>query len=559
MNFAHRYLSSFCLGAFLLSSGSVIAQELAADKANLKGYQISKLQVGPGDWPQWGGSSLRNNTPVGKNIPTDWDVDTGKNIKWRAKLGSQTYSGPVVANGKVYVGTNNAGGYIERFPWNFNEQVDLGVLLCFDEETGKFLWQHSNKKLKTGRKHDWPYQGIVSVPLIDGDRLWYVTNRGEVVCLDTEGFRDKENDGPFQKEDVEAEREADVVWKFDMMAELGISQHNICSCSLTSAGDILFVVTSNGVDESHINIPAPNAPAFFAINKNTAEVLWTDDSPNKGLLHGSWSSPAYAVLGGRPQVLFPGGDGWLYSFDPKGDGRGHSQLLWKFDCNPKEAKWDLGGHGTRNAFITMPVIYDNKVYVATGKDPEHGDGPGQLCCIDPTKKLDGSDVSPTVAVDADGKPLPLRKMQRVDPEAGEAAKPNPDSAMVWKYESFDIDGNRDLDFYETMHRSLGHVAIKDDLLFIADFDGLLHCVNAQTGRPHWTHDVFAACWMASPLIVEDKVYVGDEDGDVAIFRLSPKKEILNTVTMDIMIYTTPIVANNVLFIANKNTLFAIAK
>ncbi len=290
--------------------------------------------------------------PSGKNIPTDWDVDSGKNIKWKAKLGSQTYSGPVVANGKVYVGTNNAGGYIERFPWNDFVQVDLGVLLCFDEQTGEFLWQHSNKKLKTGRKHDWPMQGIVSVPLIDGERLWYVTNRGEVVCLDTEGFRDKENDGPFQQEDVEAENEADVVWKFDMMGELGISQHNMCTCSLTSAGEILFVVTSNGVDESHVNIPKPNAPAFFAMNKHTAEVLWTDESPNKGLLHGSWSSPAYAVLGGRPQVLFPGGDGWLYSFDPQGDGRGHSKLLWKFDCNPKEAKWILGGRGNRNPYIT---------------------------------------------------------------------------------------------------------------------------------------------------------------------------------------------------------------
>ena len=546
-------------GLFLFSVGPVDAQQLAADEANLKGYHLPKLQVGPGDWPQWGGSSLRNNTPVGQNIPADWDVETGKNIKWRARLGSMTYSSPVVANGKVYVGSNNGAGYINRFPWNDRNQVDLGVLLCFDEETGKFLWQHSNEKLKTGRRHDWPFQGIVSVPLIDGERLWYVTNRGEVVCLDTEGFRDKDNDGPYQKEEVQAEDEADVVWKFDMMGELGISQHNMCTCSLTSAGEILFVVTSNGVDESHINIPAPNAPAFFAMNKHTAEILWTDDSPNKGLLHGSWSSPAYAVLGGQPQVLFPGGDGWLYSFDPQGDGRGKSKLLWKFDCNPKKSKWRLGGRGNRNPYITMPVIYDNKVYVATGQDPEHGEGPGHLWCIDPAKKLDGSDVSPTLAVDANGKPLPFRKKQLVDPEAGETARPNPDSAMVWQYESFDLDGNGKIEWEETMHRSCGHVTIKDDLLFIAEFDGLVHCVNAQTGQPHWTHDLLSACWAASPLIVEGKVYIGNEDGDVTIFRLSAKKEILNTVNMGNMLYTTPIVANNVLFISNKNTLYAIAK
>jgi outer membrane protein assembly factor BamB len=293
------------------------------------------------------------------------------------------------------------------------------------------------------------------------------------------------------------------------------------------------------------------------MNKHTAKVLWTDTSPNKGLLHGSWSSPAYAVLGGQPQVLFPGGDGWLYSFDPKGDGQGNSKLLWKFDCNPKEATWVLGGRGTRNPYITMPVIYDNKVYVASGQDAEHGEGPGHLWCIDPAKKLDGSDVSPTLAFDAMGKPLPPRRRQVVNPEAGESARSNPNSALVWQYDGFDLNGDGILEFEETMHRSCGHVAIKDDLLFIADFSGLVHCVNAQTGRPHWTHDMFAAAWAASPLIVEGKVYIGDEDGDITIFKLSAKKEILNTINMENSVYTTPIVANNVLFIANKNTLFAI--
>jgi O-antigen ligase len=64
-----------------------------------------------------------------------------------------------------------------------------------------------------------------------------------------------------------------------------------------------------------------------------------------------------------------------------------------------------------------------------------------------------------------------------------------------------------------MHRTCGTVAIKNDLLFVADFSGLFHCLNAKTGEPHWTYDMFAASW-ASPLIVEDRVYIGDEDGDL---------------------------------------------
>ena len=128
----------------------------------------------------------------------DWrlDKDKAKNIKWAASLGSQSYGNPVIANGKIYAGSNNGAGYLKRYP----SDIDLGVLLCFNETDGKFLWQHSNEKLPTGRVHDWPMQGVCATPLVEGKRLWYVTNRGEVVCLDTEGFYDGMDDGPVQNE-----------------------------------------------------------------------------------------------------------------------------------------------------------------------------------------------------------------------------------------------------------------------------------------------------------------------------------------------------------------------
>jgi outer membrane protein assembly factor BamB len=153
---------------------------------------IATLRVGPKDWPSWGGTPYRNNTPAAENIPDSWDLDTGENVLWAAALGSQTYGNPVIANGKVYVGTNNGSGYIKRFPRN----VDLGCLLCFDEKTGEFLWQASSTKLPTGRVHDWPQQGICSTVYCEDSRVWYVTSRGEVVCLDAEGFRDGKNNGP---------------------------------------------------------------------------------------------------------------------------------------------------------------------------------------------------------------------------------------------------------------------------------------------------------------------------------------------------------------------------
>ena len=122
--------------------------------------EISAMRDREHDWPQWGGWSSRNNTPAGTNIPDRWNIEDGTNIKWSAKLGSQSYGNPVVANGKVYVGTNNGAGYLTRYP----ASVDLGCLLCFDEKTGEFLWQHSSNKLPAGRVYDWPQRVSAARP-----------------------------------------------------------------------------------------------------------------------------------------------------------------------------------------------------------------------------------------------------------------------------------------------------------------------------------------------------------------------------------------------------------
>ena len=557
-------VGSTCVGmtvAALLPEERAVAQD-TADKPAAKAEQT-------GDWPQWGGDSKRNNTPTATGIPTNWEIggfdratgewqkEDSENIKWVAPLGSQSYGNPVVADGKIFVGTNNGSGYIDRYP----PKVDLGCLLCFDEETGEFLWQHTSEKLPTGRVHDWPLQGICCAPYVEGDRLWFVTSRGEVRCLDTEGFRDGENNGPYKDEEFTGEKEADVIWVFDMMKELETSQHNMCSCSVTALGDILFVNTSNGVDESHIVIPSTDAPSFMAMDKNTGEVLWTDKSPKTNILHGQWSSPAVATLGGVPQVIFAGGDGWIYSFKADKGKDGEPELLWKFDGNPKTSKWVLGGRGTRNNIIATPVIYDDHVYVAVGQDPEHGEGEGHLWCLDPTKR---GDVSSELAMKIEGSqrvPIDHRRIQAVIEEDGEVAVPNPNSAVIWHYSVYDQDEDGEIDFEETMHRSIGTVTIKDDILYIADFSGLLHCLNAKTGKPNWTYDMFAAAW-GSALIVDGHVYIGDEDGDVAIFKLSPDPEDaepIEEINMGNSVYSTPIVANGVLYIANKTHLFAITQ
>ncbi len=139
---------------------------------------------GTGDWPMWGGTPDRNMVSKMKGAPTKWDVTKKTNVKWVAALGSQTYGNPVVSGGMVFVGTNNEGLRDTEQPG------DRGVLIAFRESDGEFMWQATSEKLAAGRVNDWPFQGVASSPLVEGDRLWYVTNRSEVVCVDTQGFRD---------------------------------------------------------------------------------------------------------------------------------------------------------------------------------------------------------------------------------------------------------------------------------------------------------------------------------------------------------------------------------
>lgn len=531
----------------LLVASLPAADDAAYDPVAEATKTLAPMQVKPTDSPQMGLSHYRNNVSGANGIPTQWDVTSGKNIKWSAKLGSQSYATPVIANGKVFVGTNNANGYIKRFPSN----IDLGVLLCFEEATGKFLWQHSSEKLPAGFVHDWPNLGICSTPYVEGNRLWYVTNRDEITCLDTEGFLDGKNDGPFKEEPNNEKNEADVIWKIDMMAgSIGASPHNACSCSVTALGDVLFVSTSNGVDEAHKVIAQPNAPSFLALNKNTGAILWSDKSPGTNIMHGQWSSPACGKLGGVDQVIFAGGDGWLYSFDVKGEA-GKSKLLWKFDCNPKTSKYMLD-RATRNPLISTPVIYDGLVYVGVGEDFEHGEGNGHLWCVDPTKR---GDVSPTLVFNRkdDKTPIPYKRVQACEPDKGDFERDNENSAMVWHYA-----GANPKKFEETMHRTISSATIKDNLLFISDESGLFHCVDAKTGKPYWTHDMLAAGW-STALIVGGHVYIADADGEISIFKLSKEKDLVAEQNMGNSVFNTAVVSNGVMFIATTSTLYAISE
>src|SRR5438128_569412 len=290
------------------------------------------------DWPQWGGNDPgRNMHSAARGLPDSFDpgklkpgteeVDlrTTRNVKWVAKLGAQSYGNVTVSGGKVFIGTNNES------PRDKKHVGDRSILMVFDEKTGEFLWQLVVPKLISGKVNDWENLGLLSSPTVEGNRVYLVSSRCEVLCLDINGMANG-NDGPFKDEakyvvkDVLLDRgkpterpappiepgpkDADIIWRYDMMDELGVFPHNASNCSVLIVDDIVYVCTSNGQDWTHSNIPSPNSPSFIALNKKTGEFLGEDDAHiGPRIFHGQWSSPSLAQIYGKKLILFGGGDG----------------------------------------------------------------------------------------------------------------------------------------------------------------------------------------------------------------------------------------------------------
>ena len=458
---------------------------------------VTSISASAQDVSMFGNTPSRNMVSDETNILSEWDVATGENVLWSQPVGSQAYGGPVVGNGRVYVGTNNEG---RRDP---AIEGDKGVVMAFESTSGDFLWQMVHPKLTSGRVNDWPLQGVCSTAFMEGDRIYYISNEAHIVCLDARGFKDGENNGPFTDEEFTDDNSGDIIWSYDMIGELDVFPHNLATGSPLIVGDVLYTVTSNGVDEGHVNIPSPFSPDFIAVDKNTGELLWESNPVGENVLHGAWTNPAYGVINGRAQVIFAGGNGVIYSLDAEtGD------LIWEFDCNPKDAEWILGGRGTRNNVLATPVIYDNKVYIGVGQDPEHGEAPGHFYAIDATGTGDVTDTH-----------------------------------TLWHR------GGED--FYRTMSTA----AITDDVLYISSLSGFLHALDPETGEEFWTYDAFAAVW-GSPYVVDGKVFLGDEDGDIVVLRAGQEMEVIGEYNLGAAVYCTPVAQDGVLYILTRNRIWA---
>lgn len=449
----------------------------------------------------FGGTPERNMvTLVAKGLPADWVAQEAgrKNILWVAEIGTRGYTSPIVANGKVFIGTNNGK---PRDPAVAGEKA---VMMCFRQADGQFLWQITHDMPTREVAREAAQDGLCSTPAVEGNRLYYVTPAVEVICADTDGK---------------------VRWRSDLMKDLKVFPCYLCNCSPAVVGDLVYVTTGNGRDMQN-ELPAPTAPSFVALDKRSGKVVWQDGSPGDRIIEGQWGNPAFARTGSG-QVIFPGGDGWLYALAP-----GSGKPLWKFDCNPKGPQPSGGSKGAKNYLIATPTVLDGLVYVGVGQNPDNGPGAGDFWCLD-TSKLGSM---------APGGPS--------DPKAPS----DRNSPVVWHYGGPAPKGApRDYIF----GRTLSSCAIHDGLAYVAELDGFIHCLDARTGRQYWEEDLKAAIW-GSPYWADRKVYLGTDDGDVHVFAHGKEKQRLAKVEMEESVKGTPVAVGGVLYVLTDKHLYAIA-
>jgi len=454
------------------------------------------------------------------------DAFRSEDLLWEVRLGTHQYTVPRIDRGRVFIGINDM-----ELKHPSARRTGGGIMMALDVVSGRMIWQMPIPRYMKGTQAPLHFNhwkcGVCSRPAIDGDRLYIVSPRGEILCLDRNGQADG-NNGPFLTETEYmvmrdpayklTAADGDIIWRFDIIEDLKAYPHDVCGNSPIVHGDYVYASSSNGQDDKHKDIINPKAPSLMALDKLTGRLAAVDgELIGERMFHGNWSSPVAAEIAGRDMILFGGGDGVLYAFEPLGPSKAGDKPLnlkriWKHDCNPSDyrerdgkkipyAKWRTKNPAGPSEVISTPIVHEARIYISIGQSPVHGPGRGMLSCLDA----------------ATGK-------------------------EVWASRKVD--------------RSIVDVAIDNGLAYITDFTGRLHCFDADTGEHCWQHELEGGVWCASPVVVNGKVYASTERSILWVLKAGREKEVLSRSRLR-SVGITPVVSDGVFYLPTQKRLFAL--
>ncbi len=481
---------------------------------------------------QWANSPGHNMVIDAANLPVTL---TEANRLWRTPLGGKwAWPQPTVAGDKLLIATDIRSVQGQRLR-KATERANGSAVMCLDARTGAILWQLPSPAYGY---HGASYGACGSVVVRGGRAYVYFTHF--VLCLDLEGQANG-NDGPFEAElrymtskHAEPPRalldsDGDILWAYAMRRHQPV-HHDGVGGSVVVDDDYVYVPTSHccgserpgaawkkGDRRAYTKRYCPN---LVVLDRRTGRLVATDDIRVPEVFHGQWSTPTLAQANGRTLILYGDGFGVLHAFakpEPVGqDGEPRTlERIWWFDCNPPDLR--AGTYPTEGMsypekrklgkgpaeIIATPVFHKSRVFVAIGRDDHwsNRNSFGALTCIDPTGT---GDVTGTHA--------------------------------VWQ--------NRDVG------RTQATVSVSDDgLLFLPDDAGMMHCIDAETGKHHWTHELNHGVTCRSQLLADGKVYVQtDKKKRWYVFAASDEKKLLFEGDSEKAAYATPAAVDGRMFV-----------
>lgn len=251
------------------------------------------------DWPQWKGPD-RTGISKETGLLKQWPAN-GPATVWSAGGLGQGYGSMAVAGERVFVqGTRNGNS----------------IVVALNRADGKEVW--SKAIGRAGDDDRGP--GPRATPTVDGDRLYVLSENGDLACLKTDGSE---------------------VWKRNILADFGGPQLR------------WLISESPLVDGAHL-IVSPGGPGagMVKLDKMTGKTVWTAKELSDSA---GYSSAIVADIGGvRTYLTFTSGAG-------VGVRASDGKLMFRYDRA-----------ANRVANVATPIFHDNKVFFTSAYDTGAG-------------------------------------------------------------------------------------------------------------------------------------------------------------------------------------------